>query len=119
VIRLVMPLMIVAALAASCGAGDRSEVATNSGGVLDCTSEKVDYAHFDYGPDAVGSATPDGSLADLTADTGLPPGDPRVETEGRDVVVFVYVDDAGARLGRASAERLAGGWVVKSTERCG
>lgn len=105
--------------AGACGSGGRTEVSTNNGGVLDCTSKTVDYAHFDYGPDAAGSATPAGSIAALTPDVGLPPGTPRVETEGSDAAVFVYTDDAGNRVGRAQAERLNNGWVVQWTERCG
>lgn len=112
-------LLAVFVLVGACSSGTRAEVPTNSGGVLDCTSQTIDYAHFDYGPDAAGSATPADALTVLTSGTGLPPGAPRVETEDGDTTVFVYTDDAGDRLGRASVDRLQGGWVVMWTEHCG
>ena len=40
--------LVVMLAASSCGTGPRSEVVTNNGGVLDCPSDTVEYAHFDH-----------------------------------------------------------------------
>jgi hypothetical protein len=117
--RLVVTVVAASVLVGACGPAIRTEVRTNSGGVLDCPSDTVEYSHFDYGPDAQGSATAIGALRVLTPDLGLPLGAPLVETEEDDTTTFVFTDDDGNRLGRASAVQMDGGWVVEETERCG
>ncbi len=99
---------------------DATEVRTNNGGILDCVSSTVEYAHLDYGDDALGSATPVAAVTLLAGDRSIsPPGSPQTESEADDAAVFVYTDAAENRLGRALVIRLASGWVVLWTERCG
>lgn len=89
--RLALALTVVTLVVAACGSGTRTEVRTNNGGILDCESEIVEYAQFDYGPDAPGSASPAESLTMLTADQRIP-GSPQMESEAEDAVVFAYSD---------------------------
>ena len=54
--------MAVALIAtSSCGVGARSEVVTSNGGILDCPSGTIEYAHFDRSFEAPGSPTPGGA----------------------------------------------------------
>lgn len=116
--RLAMTLVAVSVVVAACGSGARTEIRTDNGGLLDCTSETVEYFHMDYGPDAQGATTAANALLVLVPDRGRPPGSPQVETERVEAVTFVFTDGDQNRLGRASVIRLTNGWIVKWTERC-
>ena len=104
-------------LANACGS-TRTEVQTNNGGILDCPSETIEYAVFDRSLEAPGSQLPSDALAILSWDLGTPPGDPQVESEIDDEVVFVYTDAEGNRVGRAVVIRPEAGWFIQETERC-
>jgi hypothetical protein len=89
-------------------------------GIMDCPSEFYQHSTGDFGADARGSATAQEALAMLTADMGLPPGTPQVESEAPDEVIYLFTSSEGHRLGRVLAIRLqTGGWGVADTERCG
>jgi hypothetical protein len=118
-LRPAVTLIAVSVVVSACVSGTRTEIRTNNGGRLDCTSDTVEYAHFDYGPDAQGATTAANALLALTADTGLPPGNPQIEVEQDVTATFAFTDDELNRLGRASVIRLTHGWVVKWTESCG
>jgi hypothetical protein len=109
-------LAVVTALSA-CGS-QLSEVQTNSGGILDCSSDTVSYAMIEPVPEA-GSSAPDGALAGLGDDL-VPPGTPQVESQSLREVVFVYTDPDGHRLGRVIVGRpYDTGWLPTQVERCG
>ena len=112
--RAVPALLAILLITAACSPAARMEVATNSGGLLDCPSESVVYAVYDYGADASGSPTPAVAVA-IEFDAGVP----QSESEGDEAVVFEVTDDDNHRVGRAMVIRLDNGWVVRWTERCG
>lgn len=115
--RRVVAAVIVLTAFSACGDA-RSEVVTNNGGVLDCPSLAIEYAHFDRSPEAPGSSTPTRAAALLTPDLGLPPGTPTMESEGPASVVFIYTDGEGNRLGRVFVSNHDTGWFVDEVERC-
>ena len=102
--RAALALLAILLITAACGPAARMEVGTNSGGLLDCPSETVEYAVFDYGADATGSATPVGALA-----IELPTGIPQAVSEGDEAVVFEVIDESDNRVGRAMVIRLGNG----------
>jgi len=118
-LRFIVALIAVSVAAGACASATRMEVPTNNGGLLDCTSQTIVYAHFDYGPDAQGTTAASDALITLTADAGRPPGTPQLESERSAVATFVFTDEESNRLGRASVMHIENGWVVKWTERCG
>ena len=117
--RFAVTLLVASLVASACGSGTRTAVRTNNGGILDCGSETVEYAHYDYSDDARGSVGPHEALTVFASDPAFPPGTPQIEADRGDGVVFVFTADADNRLGRALAIRLSNGWVVQWTEQCG
>lgn len=111
--------LAVALAATSCGAGPRSEVVTNNGGVLDCPSDTIEYFHFDRSFEASGAPTSAAAIESLTPDLGLPPGTPTAEIEEPSATVFVYTDSEGSRLGRVFVSKPETGWFIERIERCG
>ena len=67
---------------AACGPGERSEVVTNSGGILDCPSDVIQYTYLSMDTSQPGGETPVGSLQQIGVDSGLPEGTPREESPG-------------------------------------
>lgn len=110
-------VVALAAVVSTCGA-TRTEVRTNSGGILDCRSETVEYEVFDRSLEARGSPSPEGMLAALSWDLGEHPGELRVESESNDEVAFVYIGADGSRLGRVVVVRVDTGWFIQRTEHC-
>ena len=109
-------------LVAGCsGEGDRIEVTTPSGRMLDCPSEEVAYL-ASGGPDladAVGAGSAQGARESLH-DLDRPPGHPVVEEASPAEVVFVFLDDAGHRLGRVGTRLYdQRGWFFFLMEKCG
>lgn len=100
---------------AACGPGERSEVVTNSGGILDCPSDAIQYTYLSMDTSQPGGETPVGSLQQIGVDSGLPEGTPREESPG----MLVFEDSSGNRVGRVETNRFDTGWFVESTERCG
>lgn len=112
--------VVAIAVVGACGSsGERTEIRTNNGGLLDCRSDTVEYAVFDRSLTAPGSATSADALAVLTEDIIRPPGNPEAESETTAEVVYVFTDEDGNRLGRVGIIRPETGWFVEWAERCG
>ena len=99
---------------------DRVEVTTLSGHTLDCPGEE--WSWFEGGPDieeAIGASSAQEALEQLS-DYARPPGEPTVEEASPTEAVFLFLDDAGNRLGlvgmRLYPDR---GWFVVLMEKCG
>jgi hypothetical protein len=110
--------MLVVAACGGSSDGNLTQVRSNSGGFLDCSSETVQYSIFEPAVTAGGSSTPSDVLSLLTPDQGLPPGTPTIESETGAEVVFLFTDGDGHRLGRAVVGQLDTGWFILRTERC-
>lgn len=111
-------MLVVAAYGGS-STENLTQIRSNSGGLLDCSSETVQYSIFEPAVTAGGSSTPTDVLSLLTPDLGLPPGTPQLESETGTEAVFLFTDTEGHRLGRAVVGQLDTGWFILRTERCG
>ena len=115
--NLTVIVLLLAAIAAC--SGEVREIATNSGGVLDCDSDTVLYVMMDAAIHTGGAASAEDALEEIGDVSGRPPGEPTAERSGEQSVVFTFRDSDGRRTGRAMVEKYSGGWFVQSTERCG
>jgi hypothetical protein len=98
--------------------GSRSEVTTPSGRMLDCPSDLIETATFDLLADAVGSDTPKAALDQFQTVEHFT-GEPTVEEQTSDKVVFVFTDIDGNRLGRVFVGLTDNGWFALGEEQCG
>ena len=100
---------------------DRVEVTTLSGHTLDCPGEEWAYL-AGGGPDieeAIGPASAQEALEQLS-DLDRPPGEPIVEEASPTEAVYLFLDDAGNRLGVVGMRLYPGrGWFVVLMEKCG
>ena len=112
-------LALFVGLPACGGSASGGSVEVRTGlGVMDCPSDEWSYSTAEIAQTAEGSATADEALARLSADLGRPSGDPQVESDSPDRVVFLLSDSAGQRLGRVVVGLMPNGWFVITTERC-
>ena len=101
---------------------DRVAVTTLSGHTLDCPGEEWDY-WAEGGPqieEAIGASSAQEALEQQLGDLDRPPGEPTVEEASPTEAVYLFLDDAGNRLGvvgmRLYPDR---GWFVVLMEKCG
>lgn len=88
-------------------------------GFLDCPSDLYQIGSSEIATESIGSGTPEAALALLTADLGLPPGTPQIESQTAEEVVFLFADPEGHRLGRVGIVHFVNGWFVGTTASCG
>ena len=100
---------------------DRVQVTTLSGHTLDCPGEEWAYL-AEGGPqieEAIGAASAQEALEQLRDDL-RPPGEPTVEEASPTEAVYLFLDDAGNRLGVVGMRLYPGrGWFVVLSEKCG
>lgn len=113
-------LLCVALLMGCSGPADHVEVPTPSGRTLDCPGEEV--AYFVSQPDlvgAIGASSGRGAMESLH-DLDRPAGEPIVEETSSTETMFLFLDDAGNRLGRVGTRFYPDqGWFVVLMEKCG
>jgi|SRR3990170_1804909 len=109
--------LLLSAPACGSAVGDRVEVRTGLG-AMDCPSDLWSYSTAEISLTAEGSESADEALALLTPELGRPAGDPEVEFETPDRVVYLFGDAEGSRLGRVVVIRMPNGWFMVTTEGC-
>lgn len=115
---LVAALLVVSLMGAACSGGSsRHEVATPFGYKLDCPSESVISGEGQVMPDTEGSETAQQAV-DVFQGAARPPGEPSIEAQTANKVVFVFKDADGNRLGHLFVARTGSGWFVLQMERC-
>ena len=116
--RQLLILLVLGLLAAGCGPSPRSEVRTNSGGILDCPTDTILYAMFDSDVTSPGESTPIAAAAEFIDSEVLKDGLPRLEGEPDGRAAVSIVDFEGNRVGRALVVEHESGWHVQATESC-
>lgn len=116
--RAVAVMVTVALVGAGCAGSIRSSVPTPSGRTLDCPSELIAFSTGDLLAEAQGWSTAQAAVNAYAA-IDRPSGEPSVEEETADEVVFVFTDDGGNRVGRFFVSLTENGWFVLQTEKCG
>lgn len=113
-----MILLALGLLATGCGPSPRSEVQTNSGGILDCPTDTILYAMFDSDVTQPGEASPIAAAAEYIDSEWLKDGLPRLEGDAEGRAAVTIVDWEGNRVGRALVVEHDSGWHVQATESC-
>ncbi|MCP3996518.1 MAG: hypothetical protein GY722_15900 [bacterium] len=116
--RRLLILLVLGLLATGCGPSPRSEVRTNSGGVLDCPTDTILYAKFNSDVTQPGEPSPIAAAAELIDSEWLKDGLPRLEAEPDGTAAVSIVDWEGNRVGRALVVEHDSGWYVQATESC-
>jgi hypothetical protein len=116
--RQLLILLVLGLLTAGCAPSSRSEVRTNSGGILDCPSDTILYAMFDGGVTGPGEPSPIAAAAKFIDGEWLKDGLPRLENESNGTAAVTIVDWEGNRVGRALVVEHDSGWHVRATESC-
>jgi hypothetical protein len=111
-------MVMVALVGASCASGIRSAVPAPSGRTLDCPSDLIASSTSDLLAEAQGWSTAREAVnAYMRIDRPL--GEPSVEEDTPEEVIFVFTNDGGNRVGRFFASLTNNGWFVLKTEKCG
>ena len=108
----------VVMLSAACGSTEVREVVTNSGGVLDCASDSIQYTMVDSDVSRPGAASPVDAAAVFVGGEFTPDGTPEVESEAGSRAVVLVRDGDGNRVGRVLMIRHPSGWHVNAIEGC-
>lgn len=118
-VRTMVLLLTVTAALAACTGGDRVQVPTRTGGVLDCPDELVASATHDLLAEAIGAPDPEAALAALPESVRPPQGVATLEESTATHAVLVLRDGDGNRIGRVGVTLLDSGWFVMWSEECG
>lgn len=118
VMRRLLILLVLGLFVAGCGPNPRSEVRTNSGGILDCPTDTILYAMFNNDVPGPGEPTPIAAAAVFIDSEWLKDGLPRLEGEPDGTAAVSIVDWEGNRVGRALVVEHDSGWHVQAIESC-